>query len=291
MKNRHLILIVLLFLTKFLFGQTQGYVKNAITLEPLEFVNICIENSNDGTSSNELGFFSLSTINNDSILVFSAVGFETQKINSAKIIDSVYLKPIVEELNEIELTTKKNNKEFKIGSFEKSNIELYFGADAKYPWIIARLYKYNEVYNETQYLKKIKLVTSISEKTEFNIRIYTVGIDGKPDEYLAYNNIIGIAKKGINETEIDISQLNIIFPENGLFIAVENIKKHQEKKKNKSSKLEKTFSVGLDLNLKNETTYIYYKGNWVDKIKSKKIFSDKMLNLFKAIPIELTLSD
>ncbi|WP_378172412.1 carboxypeptidase-like regulatory domain-containing protein [Aquimarina sp. SS2-1] len=291
MKKPHLILISLFLFTNSLLGQINAVVQDDETFEPIEFVNICIENENIGTSSNELGYFSIDVNQMNTKLIFSAVGFETKRIDKSEIKDIGYLKKIVTKLPEIELLKNKNSNEFKIGSFETSETDLYFGTDTKYPWIIARLFNNNSIGNETKFLKKIKLITGISEKTQFNVRVYSVGQDKKPNEYLVNQNIIGIAKKGINETEIDLSYLNVIFPKEGLFIAIENIKEEQKVKKRRSSRLEKTLTLGLDLESKNENTYIYYKGEWVDKIISQNMFSEKMLNLFKAVSIELTVAD
>ncbi|MDP9041968.1 MAG: TonB-dependent receptor, partial [Bacteroidota bacterium] len=48
--------------------------------QPLEGVNILVKNTTIGTSSDKSGEFSITVVNNQSILVISSVGFETQEI-------------------------------------------------------------------------------------------------------------------------------------------------------------------------------------------------------------------
>jgi hypothetical protein len=74
--------VLLIYIFSFLTGQSgekvqvTGLIKNAITKEPVNFVNIII-NEKLGTSSDNIGRFSIITKKNDTIL-FSAVGFKKQ---------------------------------------------------------------------------------------------------------------------------------------------------------------------------------------------------------------------
>ena len=73
------ITLLLLFLTFISFAQIKGTVKDKDG-NPLPFVNIYIENTYIGTTSNELGKYELNTTEQKNIhLIFQYLGFKTQK--------------------------------------------------------------------------------------------------------------------------------------------------------------------------------------------------------------------
>jgi hypothetical protein len=81
--------------------------------------------------------------------------------------------------------------------------------------------------------------------------------------------------------------LNILFPENGLFVAIENI---EEINFNEFKNTSLVF--GLNLSNKSEQTYHYYKGEWkknIDVDENKKYA--KMIYFLSFAMIELTLTD
>ena len=73
------ITLLLLFLTFISFAQIKGTVKDKDG-NPLPFVNIYIENTYIGTTSNELGKYELNTTEQKNVhLIFQYLGFKTQK--------------------------------------------------------------------------------------------------------------------------------------------------------------------------------------------------------------------
>jgi hypothetical protein len=213
---KKLLAITFLLISNLCFSQIKAVIINSETKEKIPYVNIWVENENIGTTSNEKGEFELE-IDSPKIILFSAIGFETKKISSDLIKNILELKPETTELDEVILSSKKLSKEFTIGEFKKSKINSYFSCGIK-PWIVARLFKYQDEFDETPFLKKITIVTKSDVKnSKFNIRLYGVNQNGEPENYIYNQNIIGIAKKGKKLTEIDVSKLNIEFPENGFF--------------------------------------------------------------------------
>ena len=59
------------------------------------------------------------------------------------------------------------------------------------------------------------------ENAKFNIRLYSIGENGEPKNPIYEKNIIGIVKKGTKNIELDLSELDIMFPKNGVFISYE----------------------------------------------------------------------
>ncbi len=78
---KHFILGFFIMSQSLLFSQLKGTVKDA-TNQPIPFVNIYVENTYLGTTTNNLGLFELSTekIKVDAQIIFQAIGFKTQKI-------------------------------------------------------------------------------------------------------------------------------------------------------------------------------------------------------------------
>ncbi len=298
---KRLVTILLLCCTQYCLGQIKSVIVNSETQEPIPYVNIWIENENIGTTSDENGVFSLNSENTKNI-IFSAIGFETTKINTENIQGKVSLKPKNIELSEVIITPQKRSQKLVIGKFKKSKINHYFGAGgSKTPWIVARYFPYKSEYKNTPFLMKIRMLTDSDVKNaKFNIRLYRVDKNGKPSAYLYDKNIIGIARKGKHITEFDIADLQIKFPQEGFFIAVEWLvipeNKHEYSYTMKGSKKKyKGFSyepaIGTVPTPTNENTWIFVAGKW-KKIPTKagedlKRYKGK----YNLLALELTLTN
>jgi len=215
-----LFLISFSLISTICYGQSKAVVIDQNTKEPISYVNIWIEDKSIGTSSKLKGEFELS-IDSSEIIVFSAIGYKTKRVQSDSIKEIIELESSITKLKEVVVNPKQNNLELIIGSVKKSKIDASFGVETE-PWIIARYFPYQEIYKQTPYLNRVKLISrSIIKEAKFNLRFYSVNENGEPGNYLCHENIIGVAKKGKRVTEIDLSDLNIGFPEEGFFIAVE----------------------------------------------------------------------
>ena len=302
---KKLLAITILLISNHCFSQIKSKIINSQTKEKIQYVNIWVEDENIGTTSNEKGEFELE-VDNYKIIHFSAIGFETKKITSDSIKNIIKLKPITTKLNEVVINSNKKTEEKIIGKFKKSKVNLYSSSGTK-PWIIARFFEYNEDYKETTFLNKIKVLTkSHIQGSEFNIRLYTINNNGEPEGYIYNQNIIGVAKKGKNITEVDISDLNIEFPEEGFFIAIEWLiiekNKHEfdytvldSKKKQKGISYEPSFGTLPTETDKN--SWKYTNAEW-NKLKAnnsseykKYSYSKNYEAKYNLLAIELTLSN
>ena len=192
---KKLLAITFLLISNLCFSQLKSVIIDSETKEKIPFVNIWVENENIGTTSNEKGEFELE-VDGAKVILFSAIGFETKKVSSDSIKSILELKPLITELSEVVIKSKKLSKELVIGKFKKPKINHYFACGTK-PWITARYFKYLEDYNKTTFLNKIRLLTNSNvEDSKFNIRLYSVNENGEPKDYIYDENIIGIAKKG-----------------------------------------------------------------------------------------------
>lgn len=295
---KKLLAITLLLISNLCFSQLKSVIIDSETKEKIPYVNIWVENENIGTTSNEKGEFKLE-IDGTKVILFSAIGFETKKISSDSIKNILELKPLITQLNEVVIKSKKKSQKLIIGKFKKSKINHYFACGTK-PWITARYFKFKEEYNNTSFLNKIRLLTNSDvENSKFNIRLYGVSENGEPKDYIYDENIIGIAKKGKKITEIDMSDLNIEFPKDGFFIAIEWLiiesNKHEYNYTMKDSNKKLTGisyepAIGTVPAETDENSWIYNQGKWRKvwkNVGTGKKYKDK----YSLMAIELTLTN
>ncbi len=286
--------------------QINATVINSQTKEAVPFANIWVLNKNIGTSSGENGSFSLDCKSKDSLIKFTAIGFKSKTIKASLIDRVVYLDPQVTTLKKIVIANNPKSKRHErlIGKLKKRKINHYFSGRSK-PIIAAKYFEYNETYQHTPYLKKVRLLTqSEVKKSKFLLKLYKVDKDHKPGELLCNKNIIGIAKKGKNVSEIDISKLGIEFPKEGLFMAIEwliiasnkyeiDIEIYDTKKSTKMTRYAPM--VGAIPETLNNKSWIYDRGDWnpvrvnssIDKHLSGKRYRGK----YTTVAFEVVLSN
>ena len=295
---KKLLIITFLLISNIGFSQLKSIIINSETKEKIPYVNIWVENENIGTTSNEKGKFELE-IDGSKIIIFSAIGFETKKILSDSIKNVLELKPFVFELDEIVIKPRKQNRKLKIGKIRKSKIKAFYTSQAK-PIIVTRYFGYKEKYNQTTFLDKIRILTySQFIDSKFNIKLYGINNEGKPEGYIYSENITGIAKKGKNITEVDISDLNIDFPKDGFFLAVEwLIIKSNEYELNtfiaEKEKREKVVhyapGIGFSPAKTDENNWVFRLGKW-EKGNKSKIPLKKYKGKHQLLAIELILTN
>jgi hypothetical protein len=296
---KKLLAITILLIPNLCFSQLKSVIIDSETKEKVPYVNIWVENENIGTTSNEKGEFELE-INGKKVILFSAIGFQTKKIISDSIKNVLELKPLITQLEEIIINSKKLSQELTIGEFKKSKINNYFACGTQ-PWISAKFFDYKTEYEKTPYLKKLKILTNSDVKnSKFNIRLYGVNEKGEPENYIYNENIIGIAKKGKKNTEIDLSELNIEFPENGFFVAIEwliieeNRHEYNYTMQGSRKKLIGTSyepAIGTVPAETNENSWRLNQGKWRKVWKNNDKSLRKYRNKYNQLAIELTLTN
>lgn len=296
---KKLLAITFLLISNLSFCQLKSIIIDSESKEKIPFVNIWVQNENIGTTSNENGEFELD-VENEKLIHFSAIGYETTEILSDSIKAFVTLTPKVTDLDEVVLKTKKQSKKRLLGKFKKSKINHYFGTGTK-PWITARYFEFDKEYEKTPFVNKIKVLTNSDVKdAKFIIRLYGVGENGQPENYIFDENIFGIAKKGKKITEIDISELNIQFPEKGFFVAIEWLIIEENKyeysytmtetnKKLNGISYEPAFGTVPAKTDKN--SWIFQKGKWRRIFKNTNGTIKRYKDKYNLLAIELTLTN
>ncbi|NER17999.1 carboxypeptidase-like regulatory domain-containing protein [Spongiivirga citrea] len=297
---RKILAFNILFSYSFCFGQIQSVVFDSITKEKIPYVNIWSENENIGTTSNKNGEFLIDSLNSG-FLILSRLGYKELRINLIELPTSIFLSPKAVGLKELPILEKKETEQRIIGNFENTNIETFYASTGT-PEIKARLFDYDSRFVNTPYLKKIILpIYSHLPNSEFNIRLYSVGQNGEPCDPIYEKNVIGVAKKGINNMEIDLTDLSLTFPKSGLFVGFEWLIVDENQYKlsyptNSSKTKAKSIiiyepKVGILSTSENSHAWNYKKGKWR---KEEKIYDNKGVPYYDdygVLAIELTLTN
>jgi len=293
--------IIILLISNFSFCQLKSVIIDSETKAVIPYVNIWIENENVGTTSNEKGEFSID-ITNGKFLILSSLGYEKKRIEISSISERIILNPKITELNEVIISSTKEQEETVIGKFNDSDVGYYYGSFDK-PEIKARYFPFDSSYLKTPYLNRLKFrIYSKIRNAKFNVRLYSIGENGEPKNPIYEKNIIGIVKKGTKNIELDLSELDIMFPENGVFVSYEwliipeNEFKTSFPIKDSKKRIEKIMyepTVGFLPSETDENSWTYKNGKW-EKVKAfdtKTNHPKEYINKFGLLAIEMTLTN
>ncbi len=128
-----LFVILSLFVPVFLHAQSHtlsGKVIDAITKMPITGVSVTVKNTNDGTSTDANGNFSLD-VPDKSKVVITSVGYQALEINSSDKISEIQLTPSKQQLNEVVVTATGIKKEAKRLGYSLQTVDASQFAKAK----------------------------------------------------------------------------------------------------------------------------------------------------------------
>lgn len=247
--------------------QISGIVVDSQTKNPVPFVNVWVEFADIGTTADEDGKFQLIKEQKEISLVFSAVGYETKRLEPFKEADTVFLEPMPFELAEVNVG-KRQNCELRLGKIKGKQVSfLQYSKDGKNgkPMIMARYFP--NTCNRPIFLKKVKIKPSASAKATFNIRLYSVGEDGAPRDFLYDKNLLNSVGSSVLNKTINLEKLHIPIPETGIFIAIEwlIIEENKRRPQTKYNKTAFTFwepGITAVENPDNTDTWSNSGGHW-----------------------------
>lgn len=287
--------LLLLFLPIQLFSQTQGIIVDTKTGEPIEYANIWIENQNTGTTSDIDGKFLFKENATGKKIIVTAIGYEKSISLIEKEDVIIKLTPTTYELSEIVIRPRKSNKEFVIDKYVKSSIHNYFSCGI-YPWIVAKYFSFSPLYDQTPYIKQLKILVDSRVKATFNVRLINANDNGEPTSDILNKNLLIETGSGKRSIKIDLSKYNIQFPQKGFFVALEWLTIESNKSefnyidpnsKKKISEIRYEPSFGTTNRNNGFFNWIYSNGNW----KKTKIVPPQMLEKGGDLAIELTISN
>ena len=286
--------IVFWFLLLFGFS-VSAQVKGIVVDEsgkPIPYVNICVENENNSTTSEENGEFTINCQPNKN-LIFSVLGYEkkTVKVSEA---DSVILKISAFELNEIIIAKRFETKEIEIGNVKIASYQAFENG----PRIDLKFFPYLAKYKKTKYIKQVAIITdSQLESSSFKIHFYGVNPDGSPGEELLKKDYLVSVKKGVKKGYFNVVDFNLRIPKSGLFVGFEKliIEKNKLEKEvvdlnTKATAIQKMYFPYVLYNyVERDFIYTFSGGKWNKQTKQDIANpSDKMRVYEPAINLILT---
>ena len=215
---KKIFLQVLFLLSLSIYAQTKGKIVDENN-NPIPFANIWVENEAIGTTAEENGDFSITLKDNNKILVFSAIGYETAKCKASQV-NVITLKSTAYQINEVVIAKRFETKEKEIGSTNSAISQAFDNG----PRIDVKYFPYYQDYKKTKYIKQVVINTdSKIESAICKIHFYSVAENGFPGAPLLDKDFIVTIKQGLKKTRIDITQFNLRMPKNGLFIGFEKL--------------------------------------------------------------------
>ncbi|MFV8269039.1 carboxypeptidase-like regulatory domain-containing protein [Flavobacterium sp. GT2N3] len=264
--------MLLLLVSTCIYSQIKGIVLDE-SKKPIPYVNIWVENEYIGSTSEENGSFSITVADQNKVLIFSALGFETKKVTVAGA-EKVVLKRITFQLDEVVISKSRGTIEIEIGNSKNISSSHLSGRE---PWIFAKRFNYNNDFSRTPFIKNAVIFTKNEIKNAtFKLRIFGVNKEGSPGLDLLNKDIIVKVKKGKRENKIDLTNHNLLIPKNGIFIAFESmiIESNKFKFKYKESNSKKikeqvAYAPNIICNTVDlENTFEYRGGKWIQRKKS-----------------------
>ncbi|MBL4604435.1 MAG: carboxypeptidase-like regulatory domain-containing protein [Flavobacteriaceae bacterium] len=277
----------------------KGTLLDKESKNPIVYANISFLKQKKGISSTEDGTFELEITKKDldKKVHVSCLNYKDTIVLVKDLMNkTLYLSPNLYELKEI-VISKKLSKEVVVDKYKRKNIKTSFGARKGSPWIITKLFKYKESYEETPYVKDVTVYFGswmMRKKGKFRVRIYSVDeITKKPKDDLIRDNIIVEVRKNHGKIKVDISKYNIEVPEEGFYVGVERLEipynfHEYTYTMQGSKKKRKAIAVAPSIGAvyTTDSIYIYSRGKWRQFFAPKQF--QKGYNIQPAISVTLS---
>lgn len=243
-------------------------VVDSDTKEPLPYVNIIIKDKRTGTFSDENGAFQIEYLPGDSLIV-SHVGYERVTFLIDDIGGVVELTAVPTILSEVTVNPSKKTKKGTLG-IDKKKIETYMGGVLQYAMLV------ENQEDQIGFIKRLHFEVGHSvdrgkenkREARIRIRVYEKDpITGKPGANILKKEKIVAIKPNQKDVHIDISEENISFPLEGLFVGIDILGFVDESGKLINyhiSEAKKHVRIPLTTSITKPLTYVNPKGQkWV----------------------------
>lgn len=279
---KYIILISLIFLN---FSYSQKKIIDYETKKEIPYAAISLIKANKiiyGTYSEFNGEFTIEKPQLFDSLVIECMGYHRRVIdrNQIEYKDTLYLKHKHYLLKEV-IVTNKQTKE--LGYLNMPNTSFY-GIGKGLEKIIFIENNANKTHTISAFLFQVK---KIRKKIGFRIHFYKKSIDSfMPVEEITNQNKIFFLEKGFKgQIEIDLIDLGLEIPSNGIFIGIESLGEFDEKtnlflpfEKNKISSF-LNFKVHKSKNAISFIRNVIYKNGWTNDCEWQK--TDYKMNFKK----------
>lgn len=209
----------------------EGTIVDNSTDEPIPYVNISIIESLYGTSSDDDGTYILLINNNDfdKDIKLSSLGYKdtTMTVSTFYKTNKIRLTPLVEELEEVVINYRYESILLDIQPYTEKDLYGGFGMSTK-PWQIGLYFPYQDVYSQSEYIQNISVLLSKElgfkrTVSKFRVRLFSVSQDSLPKQDILKESIVVTVLKEQKEVIIDLSEHNIFFPGDGIYVVLEGL--------------------------------------------------------------------
>ncbi|MEN9335596.1 MAG: hypothetical protein RLZZ500_583 [Bacteroidota bacterium] len=204
------------------YAQQHGIVVDQDTKQPIPYASIWCITGNCGTSANEQGRFTLSGYTPTTPIAITSVGYHRKELAVEQLTDSVFLVKDVIVLDPVAVQ-KFDTSKLKLGKLKNSPDEICVANDYNNR-IVGKFFTGESYNNQPMRLEKVRIKTFAELKTsQFNLQVYSLTEKNQPGSLIYTENIVVPVKRGTHTTEVDLTSYGIVVPENGFFVAFENL--------------------------------------------------------------------
>ena len=234
MQHKFFLHLIFLFSITLCFGQT--VIKDKQTQTAVSYANISFGNGNGMFADDEgLFIFTKKLYPDVDSLYVSALGYKLITVATSNLTDLMFLEPDVDELNEVVIRTKIDRK------FKEETLKPYLDDDYYHCWLPTIESEISVFFpNEDEQDKQIVTVhfpITLESKdwgkrkkknadkqpfsTLFKAKFYSNN-NGVPGKELVFETIVFRAtEKGGDAYNLDVSQYDIMMPENGVYVSLQ----------------------------------------------------------------------
>jgi|GEM_PF-6540376 len=253
---KHLLLLIL-FTPLITFSQNsfKGVIVDTQN-NPIQFASISINQTANGTYTNEIGIFHFDSIQPTDTLKISCIGYESRSICVKDIKDQITLTSNSINIEEVTIDRKRKNRSFTIGYYNMNTLfpSSYFSN------VKSKVATFIPYQSSPAIIEKILLpITNINDTTQLKVYLYEISEDGSPGKEI-YSKLL---MSNEIKNKIDISDEQIRIPLEGVFIAAEWLTEQVIKDLNDPKEvLGPAFRLKMTKPMDTNYTYWYRENNW-----------------------------
>lgn len=222
MKGKKFLLALLVFTGSAVFSQSNSkiYVVDTVTKLTIPFVSIQFVGSNIGIYTNDLGFFDRPT---EKMIQLSCVGYFPKLLNLDNSLDTIFMIPKIYNLPQVVIVPEKNRKPITLGYFDVKSKFSYSQSSGKELAVFISNTQNKDLLLKNVLLKidKRKIVLhDFDFVSVFKLNIYKTGPQKEIASLINTKDLIYNSEILENKTIINLSDLNIVVPKNGIYIGI-----------------------------------------------------------------------
>ena len=203
------------------------------SMNPVQFANVYLKNSGVGTFTNEFGYFNI-TVDVGDTLIISSVQSNPSYFLYPFDLDSIFLEERIASLDEVVVISEKiKYGTYRIGFFNNKSSGSYAGAnsvllylnpldvnnDATIKSALIRLNKVKWIYDKRDRVFYQLLV---------RLKLHNPNSELRPGTSILNQDVVQLVSEKQEKIYFDLNELNIKFPDNGIFIGLEFIGYYKE---------------------------------------------------------------